>query len=136
MLNSAAIKRLPRFQGIYQLLNIKSGRRYIGATQNILCRMARHIKALETNSHPNSFLQFDYVREDFTLAVLEVVATTEGLGNAERRYLSLWPPRALYNHPAAPRYEQTLERNRKARANRLAEKATQSAKNTEQRKTK
>ena len=45
---------------IYKIENIKNNRKYIGLTNNIARRRARHFTDLKCNRHDNSFLQKEY----------------------------------------------------------------------------
>jgi hypothetical protein len=51
---------LPASPGVYQLHNDATKEMYIGSSSNVRLRVKEHIKALESGSHSNRFLQGSY----------------------------------------------------------------------------
>ena len=43
--------------GIYSIINIETGQRYIGSSSDIDGRISRHLYHLKNNNHPNNYLQ-------------------------------------------------------------------------------
>lgn len=43
--------------GIYEIVNIENGKRYIGSSKNIKSRFSRHKTSLRKNIHENTYLQ-------------------------------------------------------------------------------
>ncbi|MCI7300435.1 MAG: GIY-YIG nuclease family protein [Clostridiales Family XIII bacterium] len=69
--------RFPRT--IYALQHNRTGRMYIGSTQNITNRYKSHIYALRGNKHTNEEMQkdFDEHGEDFSLFILGEITSYE-----------------------------------------------------------
>jgi group I intron endonuclease len=59
--------------GIYRILNIKSGRVYVGSSKNLQKRRTTHTRELVQNKHINKFLQNDYNRCGQTNFVFEII---------------------------------------------------------------
>ena len=43
--------------GIYTIINIINGKRYIGASKDVYLRLRKHRQRLKNNSHTNKYLQ-------------------------------------------------------------------------------
>jgi group I intron endonuclease len=78
--------------GIYQILNIKNGKMYIGSTQNINERMINHFSMLRNNCHHSIYLQRAYNKSlnksDFQFNILEYCGN-DLLIERENYYLNL-----------------------------------------------
>lgn len=46
--------------GVYQIVNLINGKRYVGSSKNINQRIAQHKRALRKNRHVNNYLQNSY----------------------------------------------------------------------------
>lgn len=78
--NSAKCGPLRRLCGIYAILNIINGMRYIGSSIDIQRRCSDHIWALRKNIHDNSCLQRawnKYGEENFAVVVVETISLEE-----------------------------------------------------------
>lgn len=68
------IKNRPKIRsGVYQILNTKNNKRYIGSSINVYSRMKVHKKLLEKNSHENSKLQRAYNKYKSSSFIFEPV---------------------------------------------------------------
>lgn len=76
---------------IYKIENIVNHKKYIGLTNNIARRRARHFTDLRGNRHDNSFLQKEfniYGQENFTFSIeFEGDITAEEIGEKEKEYI-------------------------------------------------
>lgn len=91
--------------GIYEIVHVSSGRRYIGHSRQIEYRWWQHQGDLEANSHHNHPLQNawnKYGREAFFFRVLEE-CPEEILVDREDAYFSQAPKGSLYNTAKAAR---------------------------------
>jgi len=90
--------------GIYSILNITSGKRYIGQAVNIKNRINGHFKRLRAGKHHCAHLQSafqKYGQESFTYSVLEE-CPVEALIKCEQFWMDYYRDRGLYNTaPAA-----------------------------------
>lgn len=71
--------------GIYAIVNLVNGKRYIGQSQNLYARQCSHIGKLNCNQHPNKHLQNawnKYGADQFEFQVLEYCVVEE-LDNEE-----------------------------------------------------
>ncbi len=78
--------------GIYQLVHIKSGKRYIGQSVRVEGRKAEHFWTLRHNKHANTYLQAawnKYGEEAFEFSVLEECAV-EQLDEREIYWISFY----------------------------------------------
>ena len=79
---------------IYKIENLVNHKKYIGLTNNIARRRARHFTDLRCHRHDNKFLQkeFDiYGQENFSFETLfSGEVTPEEIGNKEKEYISLY----------------------------------------------
>lgn len=62
---------------VYKITNIKNGRSYVGLTNNIARRRARHFTDLKRNSHDNKFLQKEYNTYGFESFTFEEIYAAE-----------------------------------------------------------
>jgi group I intron endonuclease len=77
-------------QGIYQIMNTKNGKIYIGSAKNITYRWNQHLHELYLNIHKNYKLQNDYNKfgiESFSFSILEIVIDKKLLLNREQYYI-------------------------------------------------
>lgn len=79
---------------IYKIENIKNNKKYIGLTNNIARRRARHFTDLKCNRHDNSFLQKEYNlygKEAFTFEIVFAENVSEKIiGNKEKEYIAYY----------------------------------------------
>ena len=79
--------------GIYCILNLKDGKRYIGSTSNFENRLRDHFKNLTAKRHANIFLQNAYNKygnDYFEFKILEICSnslSTIDLLSVEQKYL-------------------------------------------------
>lgn len=76
--------------GVYKLLNVKTGKFYIGSSVNIEKRWSTHIAELNANCHNNKYLQNawnKYGQESFEFIVVEEVDDILKLREREDYYL-------------------------------------------------
>src|SRR5690606_19704596 len=62
--------------GVYQIVNLKNGKIYIGSAKCFKVRANQHLKSLRENKHHNKFLQRSFNKwgeQSFLFEVLEVV---------------------------------------------------------------
>ena len=79
--------------GIYQIVNLIDGKKYIGSSKNLYNRKSKHIYTLRTNSHRNCYLQraFNkYGEANFSFEVIEFINTEEELLPREQYYIELY----------------------------------------------
>lgn len=76
--------------GIYKIINIKSGKIYIGSSIDIEKRFKRHKNDLLKNRHKNSHLQREYNKYGLDLFIFEVVelCSKSELRIIEQKYLN------------------------------------------------
>ena len=76
---------------IYKIENLVNGKKYIGLTNNIQRRRARHFTDLKCNRHDNSFLQKEYNiygKENFTFNIeFEGDITEQEISDKEKEYI-------------------------------------------------
>ena len=87
---------------IYKIVNNKTGRFYIGSTNNLKRRCSDHITRLNHNYHPNKHLQEDfnkYGRDSFSVVtLLEFNGINRyGLYEEEKKYLNKLSEDMCYN---------------------------------------
>lgn len=79
--------------GIYQIVNLIDGKKYVGSSKNLYNRKSKHIYTLRTNSHRNCYLQraFNkYGEVNFSFEIIEFVSTEEELLPREQYYIELY----------------------------------------------
>lgn len=74
--------------GIYAIINLANGKRYIGSTINFKKRLKRHNKDFRRKKHPNIYLQraYDTLESNFQFEILEICDENE-LEEKEQKYL-------------------------------------------------
>lgn len=77
--------------GIYSISNGSNGKKYIGASKDVLVRLSNHKKLLAQGVHQNKEMQHDFYtcRQDFEFEVLEVCEEKE-LKEKEDYYMDLY----------------------------------------------
>lgn len=102
--------------GFYEICYLKTGKRYIGETQNLLERLGKHVAILQTQTHDCSALQADWSKETkennlanaFSISVFahqdkeDVVMDKKKRKVQESMYLSRFDPETLYNVSHTP----------------------------------
>jgi group I intron endonuclease len=89
----------PLLCGVYEIRNVKTGKRYVGSSINIPKRLATHKRRLSNGSHTNKHLQnaWDlYGEEFFEFNVLAILERCELLPT-EQRLLNLEHQGETYN---------------------------------------
>lgn len=75
--------------GVYSIVNVVTGKTYVGSTMNLRLRKQRHFRELRKRIHPNKFLQEDFDKfgeESFNFAVLEF-CSDESLRKREYQWM-------------------------------------------------
>lgn len=79
---------------IYKIENLKNQKKYIGLTNNVARRRARHFTDLRCNRHDNQFLQKEfniYGIENFSFSIeFEGDVTPEEIGEKEKEYIKFY----------------------------------------------
>lgn len=106
--------------GIYRILNVKSGKFYLGSSKNIEHRWKGHLRDLEAGNHHNVLLQRAYAkygRDAFSFEVIVECPEKDRL-RIEQSYLNnAWGSGALYNLcPLVGRLPSSLGKKRSAEA--------------------
>lgn len=86
--------------GVYQIMNLHTGRSYIGSSVNITNRLAHHLNALKRGNHHCAYLQrsFNKWGEDaFSFNAIEYVNDTATLIEREQFYIDSIGINALFN---------------------------------------
>lgn len=99
--------------GIYQILNVATGKIYIGSSTNVFRRCRQHHRRLSKNRHPNKHLQNawnKYGEQSFEYSTLELVGNfKEELLEIEQKYLfSLKPHNREIGYNLSPTASSTL----------------------------
>lgn len=117
--------------GIYAILNLLNGKRYVGSAVNLEGRWRKHFCALRKGTHHNIHLQRafqKYGESAFGWIILEYIEDLETLELRENLYLKIFPPELKYNMcPAAGSMlgfkftEESKQRVREASSKRWAD---------------
>jgi group I intron endonuclease len=86
--------------GVYEIYCCKSGKRYIGSSQDIEKRWQSHLSNLQQRKHHNYYLQQAYIRygeDNFKFKVLEEVFDKSVLFDIEEAYIKKYPFNRLFN---------------------------------------
>lgn len=79
---------------IYKIENLLNHKKYIGLTNHIARRRARHFTDLRCNRHDNSFLQKEFIRDGEENFSFEIVyqgeVTAEEIGAKEQEYIKFY----------------------------------------------
>lgn len=115
--------------GIYAVLNLLNGKRYIGSAVNLEGRRRCHFRALRRGNHHNIYLQRAFRKcgeSAFGWIILEYIEDAGILESRENLYLKMFPSRLKYNMcPAAGSSlgrECTEETRRKMRDAKMGER--------------
>lgn len=76
---------------IYQIINTRNDKRYIGSTVSFNHRMSSHIGNLKNNSHDNKYLQKDwntFSESDFSFSIIENISDKAELLERETYWIS------------------------------------------------
>ena len=104
------IKRRPKVSAVYQILNMITGKKYIGASSDVLKRFGKHERSLRNGRHPNLELQKDYLdfgKKAFSYDIIEI---TPDRDFRERFLLERADNSFLYNKMNTNSYE-TFDNN-------------------------
>jgi group I intron endonuclease len=85
--------------GVYAVIHVKSGQRYIGSSKNIAERLASHKRNLTKGNHSNRHLQrawTKYGSASFVFVVVEKT-TIENLLKREQLYMNKFRKKGLFN---------------------------------------
>lgn len=89
------ISQLPKISGVYSIVNVLNGHRYIGSSMDIHRRLATHRSKLRTGKHNNEHLLRAYNKygeDKFKVQILETCdKVRETLLFIEQKYLDLKP---------------------------------------------
>lgn len=93
---------MPTGAGVYAILNVDSGRQYIGSSTNLKDRIRAHIRDLSLGCHANHVLQSDFSRlsaDHFEAKVIERAVSLSSLAEVEADRIAalLNSGAALYN---------------------------------------
>ena len=79
---------------IYKIENLLNHKKYIGLTNNIARRRARHYTDLRCHRHDNSFLQKEFIRDGENNFSFEIIfegdITAEEIGLKEQEYIKIY----------------------------------------------
>jgi len=109
MASGEVAQGITRKAGIYAIINNKTGKRYIGQTNNFSFRKGKHIGYLRSNSHINPHLQRAFNldgEESFEFTILEVVVDGD-INAAEVRWIAMFNsdnPEFGYNCTSGGKY--------------------------------
>lgn len=81
--------------GIYMILNLQNGNRYIGSAVNLDSRLATHRRQLTMKTHPNRYLQSawdKYGAEAFSFTPVEAVRDLKNLIAREQFWIDAEKP--------------------------------------------
>lgn len=98
--------------GVYAIINIKTGTRYVGSSVNLPKRLKQNTDALRGKRHGNKRLQVEwecYGGRSFVCEVLERVEAepygrTHSLENCEQSYINVYSPNVYNINPASVAY--------------------------------
>lgn len=89
------INKMPEMSGIYSIINILNGHRYIGSTNNFKRRLARHRSELRKNHHHSIHLQRAFNKYGEARFQVEILERCEPIHDTllmiEQKYLDLKP---------------------------------------------
>lgn len=129
------INRLPKVSGIYSIVNILNGHRYIGSSMNIHQRLASHRSKLRTGKHNNTHLLNAYNKygeDKFKVQILEICSKVrDTLMFLEQKYLDLKPEYNISpfaNRPDRSGRKCTEQNKQKLRQRRLGKKLSEETK--------
>lgn len=91
---------LPKAAGIYRIVNIVSGKEYIGQAENLQKRYREHTNDLAASRHRNSHLQRSYNHhgsDAFRFEIVELVSDLRDLDVREQHYIDSLDPARRFN---------------------------------------
>lgn len=85
--------------GIYEIVNLKNGKKYIGQSKNLNERLNAHIRMLHGNCHTNNHLQNSYNKHGEKFFEFKALVYCEEyfLSEYEQFYVDRHDPEMLYN---------------------------------------
>jgi group I intron endonuclease len=72
--------------GIYQIINLKNGKRYVGKSKNLYRRKYQHLGELNSNKHNNKYLQNSYNKYGSNNFLFEVIEFCDINNLSNREY--------------------------------------------------
>jgi group I intron endonuclease len=84
------IDHMPRVPGVYRITHVRSGRVYIGSTNNMRQRAMAHLSDLRRGKHANGYLQAAwnaYGDTAFAMEPLEIVSDVMALAEVEQKHM-------------------------------------------------
>jgi group I intron endonuclease len=83
------VPTLPSASGIYAIIHVASGRRYVGSAVNIKRRIAKHLALLRAAKHWNRHLQASWAKHGATAFRFDAIELCDAsvLLNREQRYI-------------------------------------------------
>ena len=91
--------------GIYEIYNIKTGKRYIGSSKDVKQRWNSHLSGLRSGAHHNYYLQKDYHRygeDSFEFTIVQEIDDESQLFDYEDVYIKKFKFHKLYNSLRKP----------------------------------
>src|SRR4051812_40627832 len=88
-----------KVSGVYAIVHLRSGRRYVGSAAYVVGRWTVHRHQLRKGNHHCSYLQRawnKYDEDQFRFKLLESCAVN-GLAQLEQHYMDETPPGKLFN---------------------------------------
>lgn len=129
------IHKLPKTAGVYSILNVLNGKRYIGSSINIHKRLANHRSKLRTGKHYNQILLRAYNKYGEDKFVVEILEQCEPIKDTlfflEQKYLDLNPEyniAKLANRPSRCGHHCSEEQKEFLRKRQLGKKPTDETK--------
>ena len=129
------INLLPKVSGVYSIVNVLNGNRYIGSSMNIHQRLASHRSKLRTGKHNNIHLLNAYNKygeDKFKVQILETCSSVrDTLMFLEQKYLDLKPEYNISpfaNRPDHSGKKCTEQNKQRLRQNRLGKKLSEETK--------
>jgi group I intron endonuclease len=78
--------------GVYQILNLVNGKRYIGSSADVKCRVIIHVARLRGGYHPNRHLQSAWNKYGESSFLLEAVEYAEDSVSCEQVWIDFCKP--------------------------------------------
>lgn len=94
------LTKVPKIKVVYQIINTKNNRGYIGKTVNFKKRLQSHLSDLKHNKHHSIFLQRDYNKykgKHFKIQILKQTSDDEDLKNSEIELINSKKYNSIYN---------------------------------------
>jgi len=116
---------IPSSPGIYSMKCKKTGKRYIGATNNLQIRIRQNLYTISKDEHPMSSDILDYGIETLEVEVLEQIDDETKLASAEQKWISQFPTDDLYNRETPKPHQNWKETDDNRIANEKRTKRSQ-----------